>query len=90
MSTKENPFPVAFTNQQIRAQFLADVEQAAEQLENPLQGSVIDSLAYRQGQRDERSRILGQLRTWREQIPEGRTFAPIRNALTTILQAIQP
>ena len=75
--------------------FLAEVEQAAQeqaaqQLKSQLQGSVIDSLAYRQGQRDERSRILGQLRTWREQIPKGRTFAPIRNALTTILQAIQP
>ena len=74
----------------IRAQFLADVEQAAQQLENQLQGSVLDSLAYRQGQRDERSRILGLLRTWREQIPSERSFAPIRNALTTILQAIQP
>lgn len=53
-------------------------------------GPVLDSLAYRQGQQDERSRILGLLRTWREQIPPDRTFAPIRNALTTILQAIQP
>ena len=74
--------------------FLAEVEQAAQeqaaqQLESQLQGSVIDSLAYRQGQRDERSRILGLLRTWREQIPSERSFAPIRNALTTILQSIQ-
>jgi len=74
--------------------FLAEVEQAAQeqaaqQLKSQLQGSVIDSLAYRQGQRDERSRILGLLRTWREQIPSERSFAPIRNALTTILQSIQ-
>lgn len=52
-------------------------------------GPVLDSLAYRQGQQDERSRILGLLRTWREQIPSERSFAPIRNCLTTILQSLQ-
>jgi cell wall assembly regulator SMI1 len=89
VSTKETLMTTTPTLSTIRAQFLAQLEHAAQEIECQLHGPVLDSLAYRQGQQDERERILGLLLTWREQIPSERSFAPIRNCLTTILQSLQ-
>ena len=73
----------------IRARFLAEVEHAAQEMEQQLQGPVLDSLAYRQGQRDKLAQIVAHLTTWRDSIPNDRSLAPTRNALPTILHAIQ-
>lgn len=73
----------------IRDRFLAQVEQAAQELEAQVAGDLINSLAYQQGRADERARIVAHLTTWRDSVPSDRSLAATRNALTTILHAIQ-
>lgn len=82
----------ATTQQAIRKQFLAQVEQAAADLERNICFQSVDSdgLAYRQGQRDERARIIAYLQTWRESIPCGRPLEATRNALSLIIRKLQP
>lgn len=73
----------------IRARFVAQVEQAAHELEQQIAGPALDSLAYEQGQRDERARILARLQTWRESIPCVRALEPTRNVLNEIITTLQ-
>jgi hypothetical protein len=73
----------------IRDRFLAQVEQAAQELEQQISGPALDSLAYQQGQRDERARILAHLQSWRDSIPCVRALEPTRNALATIITTLQ-
>ena len=74
----------------IRARFLAEVEHAAQEMENQLQGPVLDSLAYRQGQRDERARIFERLKLWRDSLPGDRLFTSTRQTLDAVLREIKP
>jgi hypothetical protein len=73
----------------IRDRFMAQIQQAAQELEQHVASTTLDSIAYQQGRRDERARILAHLQTWREQIPPDRALAPTRNALTTIIRTLE-
>jgi hypothetical protein len=74
----------------ISARFLAEVEHAAQQMEQQLQGPVIESQAYRQGQQDERARIRAQLQGWRDSLPSDRLFTSTRQTLDAVLREIKP
>ena len=73
----------------IRQRFIAQVEQAAADIVKDISGQSLDSLAYQQGQRDERARILAHLHTWRESIPCVRALDPTRAALTAIIHSLE-